>query len=222
METLRIVWNTRSLKSSPETSTKPGEREARHVLFYQNYQLRVEVEEHQRQARYAPGRPVQESSQNYDLMMVQALSNLPRSTRRTHERQRKEGDSCDCIGSTKSFFYVDREIIYYKKSEHSFTLERGDQSSSRARPTRTCSRKLRNFKKVVHEQEVQQEQGLESMRMFEAQLRLQLHPEEQKEASIVNGGSPKETFESKRQAGKTLSRNPVTFQEGSIRSDISL
>ena len=38
------------------------EREARHVLFYQNYQLRVEVEEHQRQARYAPGRRVQESS----------------------------------------------------------------------------------------------------------------------------------------------------------------
>ena len=43
----------------------------------------------------------------------------------------------------------------------------------------------------MHEQEVQQEQGLENMRMFEAQLRLQLHPEEQKEASIVNGGSLK-------------------------------
>ena len=32
---------------------------------------------------------------------------------------------------------------------------------------------------------------------IEAQLRLQLHPEEQKEASIVNGGSLTETFESK-------------------------
>ena len=100
-------------------------------------------------------------------------------------------------------FCVDNGIICYKKSEHSFTLERGDQSSERARRTRTCSRKLRNFRKGLHEQEVKQEQGLESTRMFEAQLRPQLHPEEQKEASIVNGGSLKETFESKRQAGKT-------------------
>ena len=78
------------------------------------------------------------------------------------------------------------------------------------------------FRKGLHEQEVKQEQGLESTRMFEAQLRPQLHLEEQKEASIVNGGSLKETFESKRHAGKTRFRNPVTYQEGSIRSDISL
>ena len=109
-----------------------------------------------------------------------------------------------------------------EKSEHSFTLERGDQSSERARRTRTCSRKLRSSRNVTHEQEVQQEQGLENMRMFEAHLRLQLHSEEQKVASIVNGGSLKETFESKRQAGKTRSRNPVTFQDGSLRSDRSL
>ena len=75
----------------------------------------------------------------------------------------------------------------------------------------------------MHEQEVQQEQGLKNMRMFEAHLRLQLHSEEQEVASIVNGGSlEKKTVESKRQAGKTRSRNLVTFQEGSIRSDISL
>ena len=56
----------------------------------------------------------------------------------------------------------------------------------------------------MHEQEVQQEQGLENMRMFEAHLRLQLHSEEQKGG--VNRQwwkSLKETFESKRQAGKT-------------------
>ena len=74
----------------------------------------------------------------------------------------------------------------------------------------------------MHEQEVQQEQALENMTTLEAQLRLQLHPEEQKEASIFNGVSLKEAFESKRQAGKTRLRNSVTFQEGSIRSDISL
>ena len=68
-------------------------------------------------------------------------------------------------------FYVDNEIIYYKKSEHSFTLKRRDQSCERARRTRTCSRKLQHFRKVMHEQEVQQEQCLENMRMFEAQLR---------------------------------------------------
>ena len=78
------------------------------------------------------------------------------------------------------------------------------------------------FRKVMHEQEVQQEQGLENMRTLEAQLRPQLHSEEQKVASTVDAGSLKETFESKRQAGKTRLRNPVTFQEGSIRSDISL
>ena len=120
METLRIVWNTRSLKSSPETSTKPGEREARHVLFYQNYQLRVEVEEHQRQARYAPGRPVQESSQNCDLMMVQALPSL---------QDRLEGQVKDRERRVTHVIASEAQKAFFMKTEKSYTTRKANTLS---------------------------------------------------------------------------------------------
>ena len=118
--------------------------------------------------------------------------------------EERGGDSCDCIRSTRSFFYVDNEIRCYKKRANTLSRWREEirvlkEPDALGHAVASCG----SSRNVTHEQEVQQEQGLESMRTLEAQLRLQLHPEEQKVASFVDGGSLKGTFESKRQAGKT-------------------
>ena len=56
------------------------------------------------------------------------------------------------------------------------------------------------LRKVMHEQEVQQDQSLEKMRMIDAQLRVWLHSEEQKVASVME--CLKEFLKSEKQARK--------------------
>ena len=52
------------------------ERDARFALFYQDQQFKIAVREHQRQAREAVNQALRESSDNYEVMMMQEFQGI--------------------------------------------------------------------------------------------------------------------------------------------------
>ena len=76
------------------------------------------------------------------------------------------------------------------------------------------------FRKIMHEEEMQQEQRFENMTAIEPQLSVQLHAEEFVMAALM--GRVKETSERERQAARHVQEITPFFQERGVRSDISL
>ena len=65
--------NQKFIEALARSELEAKERDARHELFYENHQLQIAVREYSRQARDAVSQVVQESSESYEVMMMQEI-----------------------------------------------------------------------------------------------------------------------------------------------------
>ena len=115
------------------------ERDARHALFCQHHQFQIAVREYQRQARDAVNQAVQESSESYQVLMMQVIQGV--QNRYEGRMEEKERRVAQMIGSEAR--EASRGERNHMLQEHQVLLksEKKKNSSQEVRCTRRCRHK---------------------------------------------------------------------------------